>query len=101
MRNLTTTVSEGFWPDFKTGVQAAYQAPSRAIGPDMAAGLVDEYESALPSVVACFQNDFEACSAHLRLSVTHRPAKRTTNLLGWGLIQVHSQMTAARAMPER
>src|SRR3546814_13634615 len=31
--------------------------------------------------VACFQDDFEACIAHLRLPVTHRRATRTTNLL--------------------
>ena len=29
----------------------------------------------------CFQNDFEACVAHLRLPVTHRRATRTTNPL--------------------
>jgi len=31
--------------------------------------------------VACFQDDFEACIAHLRMPVTHRRAIRTTNLL--------------------
>src|SRR4051794_33252118 len=35
----------------------------------------------LPSAVACFEDDFEACIAHLRLPVTHRRSTRTTNLL--------------------
>lgn len=35
----------------------------------------------MPSAVACFDDDFEACIAHLRLPVTHRRATRTTNLL--------------------
>ena len=31
--------------------------------------------------MACFEDDFEACIAHLRLPVTHRRSTRTTNLL--------------------
>ena len=38
-------------------------------------------ESELPSAVACFQDDFGACIAHLRMPVKHRKAIRTTNLL--------------------
>ena len=34
-----------------------------------------------PWAVACFEDDFEACIAHLRMPVTHRRAIRTTNLL--------------------
>jgi transposase-like protein len=81
MRNLAAKVPEDLWPDFKARVQAAYQAPSRAIARDLAEGLVADYETELPSAVACFQDDFEACIAHLRLPVTHRRATRTTNLL--------------------
>jgi putative transposase len=81
MRNLAAKVPEDLWPDFKIRVQAAYQAPSRAIARDLAEGLVTDYEKELPSALACFQDDFEACIAHLRLPVTHRRATRTTNLL--------------------
>ena len=35
----------------------------------------------LPCAVACFEDDFEACIAHLRMPVTHRRSTRTTNLL--------------------
>src|SRR5688572_12823077 len=40
-----------------------------------------DYESVLPSAMACFEDDFEACIAHLRLPMTHRRSTRTTNLL--------------------
>ena len=40
-----------------------------------------DYGTVLPSAVACFEDDFEACIAHLRPPVTHRRSTRTTNLL--------------------
>ena len=81
MRNLSAKVSEDHWPEFKARATAAYQAPSRAIARDLAAGLIRDYETELPSAVACFQDDLEACIAHLRMPVNHRRAIRTTNLL--------------------
>ena len=45
------------------------------------AGIRADYANALPSALACFEDDFEACIAHLRLPVTHRRFARTTNLL--------------------
>ena len=81
MRNLAAKVPDDLWPDFKARATAAYQAPSRAIARDLADGLVTDYDGKLPSAVACFMDDFEACIAHLRMPVTHRRAIRTTNLL--------------------
>ena len=81
MRNLAAKVPEDLWPEVKARIQATYQAPSRAIARDLARGVVEDYEKELPSAVACFTNDFEACIAHLRMPVTHRRAIRTTNLL--------------------
>lgn len=81
MRNLAAKVPEDRWPEFKARAIAAYQAPSRAIARDLAAGLVKDYETELPSAVACFMDDFEAAIAHLRMPITHRRAIRTTNLL--------------------
>ena len=43
MRNLTVKVPEDVWPEFKVRVQAAYQAPSRAIARDLAGGVVADY----------------------------------------------------------
>jgi putative transposase len=67
------------WPDFKARVQAAYQAPSRAIARELADGIVADYGQEQKRGVACFMDDFEACIAHLRLPVTHRRAIRAHN----------------------
>jgi putative transposase len=45
-------------------VQAAYQAPSRAIARELAAGVVADYGGEHDRAVACFRDDFEACIAH-------------------------------------
>ena len=81
MRSLAAKVPEDVWPEFKVRVQAAYQAPSRAIARELAAGIVTDYGRDQERGVACFMDDFEACIAHLRFPVTHRRAIRTTNLL--------------------
>jgi putative transposase len=81
MRNLAAKVPEDVWPEFKVCAQAAYQAPSRAIARELAAGVVADYGRKYDSAVACFMDDFEACIAHLQFPVTHRRAIRTTNLL--------------------
>jgi putative transposase len=81
MRNLAAKLPEDVWPEFKVRAQATYQAPSRAIARDLAAGVVADYGRTYDSAVACFMDDFEACIAHLRFPVTHRRAIRTTNLL--------------------
>jgi transposase-like protein len=81
MRNLAAKVPEDVWPEFKARATASYQAPSRAIARDLAAGVVADYATDYPSAAACFEDDFEACIAHLRLPIAHRRATRTTNLL--------------------
>ena len=81
MRNLAAKVPEDLWPEFKARVTACYQAPSRAIDRDLTDGVVANFESQLPSAVACFTDNFEACIAHLRMPIPHRRAIRTTNLL--------------------
>ena len=81
MRNLAAKVPEDVWPEFKVRATACYQAPSRAIARDLAEGVVDDFETELPSAAACFMDDFEACIAHPRVPIAHRRATRTTNLL--------------------
>ena len=81
MRNLAVKVPTDLWPEFKARASACYQAPSRAIARDLAKGIRADYGTLLPSAVACFEDDFEACIAHLRLPVTHRRSTRTTNFL--------------------
>jgi hypothetical protein len=48
-------------------VQAAYQAPSRAIARELAAGVVADYGREHDRAVACFRDDFEACIARVAL----------------------------------
>jgi hypothetical protein len=72
MRNLAAKVPEDVWPEIKARVQAAYQAPSRAIARELAAGIVTDYSPEQERGVACFMDDFESCIAHLRFPVTHR-----------------------------
>jgi len=82
VRNLAVKLPEDDgWPEFKVRAQAAYQAPSRAIARELAAGVVADYGKEHERAVACFMDDFEACIAQLRFPVTHRRAIRTTNLL--------------------
>ncbi len=81
MRNLAIKVSADLWPEFKARVTACYQAPSQAIAGEVASGIRADYAVVAPSALACFEDDFEACVAHLRLPVTDRRVTRTTNLL--------------------
>jgi putative transposase len=81
MRNLAIKVSADLWPEFKALVAACYQAPSRAIARELASGIRADYAVVALSALACFDDDFEARVAHLRLPVTHRRVTRTTNLL--------------------
>jgi putative transposase len=53
MRNLVAKVPEDVWPEFKVRVQAAYQAPSRAIARELAAGVAADYSRKHDSAVAC------------------------------------------------
>jgi len=60
-------------------------ASYHAISPMAARNAADEfrwlYEHEFPGAVACFEDDFEACIAHLRLPISQRRSTRTTNLL--------------------
>ena len=67
MCNLAAKVPTDPWPEFKARVVACYQSPSRAIARQLATGIRADYADLLPSTLACFEDDFEACIAHLRL----------------------------------
>ena len=74
MRNLAAKVSADPWPEFKARVTACYQAPSRAIARQLAAGIRVDYANALPSALACFEDDFEAlrtCACRSRIAALH------------------------------
>jgi transposase-like protein len=81
MRNLQSKVPDDVWPEFQARARACYQAASPALARLLRDDLVASYGRDLPSAVACFEHDFEACIAHLRFPLAHRRAIRTTNLL--------------------
>jgi putative transposase len=81
MRNLQSKVPESLWPEFKACAIACYQAASPALARLLRNEIVTSYGRELASAVACFQDDFEACIAHLKFPLAHRRAIRTTNLL--------------------
>ncbi len=81
MRNLQGKVPDDLWPEFQARARASYQAASPALARLLCEDIVTTYGSDLPSAVACLNDDFEACIAHLRFPLAHRRAIRTTNLL--------------------
>lgn len=81
MRNLETKVPAERWREVKATALAAYQASSPKTAELAAEEFRRTYASELPSAVKCFDDDFAACIAYLRLPVAHRRATRTTNLL--------------------
>jgi putative transposase len=81
MRNLQSKLPEDLWPEFKACATACYQAASPALARLLRDEIVTSYGAKLPSAVACLQDDFEACIAHLKFPLAHRRAIRTTNLL--------------------
>jgi putative transposase len=81
MRNLQSKVPEDVWPEFKARAAACYQAASPALARLLRDDIAATYARDLPSAVACLDDDFEACIAHLRFPLGHRRAICTTNLL--------------------
>ncbi len=81
MRNLQSKVPDDVWPEFHARARACYQAASPALARVLCEDIVATYGSDLPSAVACLNDDFEACIAHLKFPLAHRRAIRTTNLL--------------------
>lgn len=81
MRNLEQKVPAERWREFGPAARAVYQASSPALARLAREEFVKAWGQELPTAVACFEDDFEACIAHLRLPIGHRRAIRTTNLL--------------------
>lgn len=81
LRNLQAKVPEERWREVGAEARAAYQAPGPALARLAAAEFRKHWIKEFPAAVACFEDDFEACIAHLQLPVAHRRVCRTTNLL--------------------
>jgi putative transposase len=81
MRNLEAKVPVEKWPELKSAAWSAYTAASPKLAELLRDEFVRTYERELPAATSCFLDDFAACTAHLKLPLTHRKATRTTNLL--------------------
>jgi transposase-like protein len=81
MRNLRCKMPEDIWPEFKARAHACYQAASPALARMLRDDVVATYADELPAAIACLDDDFEACIAHLQFPVNHRRTIRSTNLL--------------------
>src|SRR5437762_2687068 len=81
MRNLQSKVPEDVWPEFRARAAACYQAASPALARLLRDDIAVTYGNDLPSAVACLDDDFEACIAHLRFPLGHRRVIQTTTLL--------------------
>ena len=81
MRNLQCKVPEHIWPEFKARAYACYYAASPALARMLREDVVATYLDELPAAIACLDDDFEACIAHLQFPVNHRRTIRSTNLL--------------------
>lgn len=81
LRNIQSKVPEEQQRTVIPMARNAYQASSPAIARMAAAEFKKHWGTELPAAVACFEDDFEACIAHLQLPVSHRRTTRTTNLL--------------------
>jgi hypothetical protein len=58
------------------------QAPSHALAILAAEAFLNAWGKEFPTVAGCSDNDFDVCTAHLKLPIAHRRLRRTTNLLG-------------------
>lgn len=81
MRNIAAKLPYDMRAKFETAARAGYQAPWVAMAQALREDLVDRFAKQAPSAVRCFEENFEACVAHLRCLVSHRRVARTTNLL--------------------
>ena len=80
-RNVLDKIPDSARAEVKGMVQAAYYAPNQEVARMMAAKVLETYQDPYPSAMKSFQDDFEACIAHLRCPAVHHKRIRTTNLL--------------------
>jgi len=80
-RNVLDKVPDSVRAEVKAMLKTAYYAPNREVARLMAAKVSEAFQAQYPSAIKSFQNDWEACIAHLRCPTTHHKPIRTTNLL--------------------
>lgn len=79
--NILSKVPVEIISAMKVDLNAVYYAPDQQKARRNAEEFCDKYRAIYPSAVACFEDDFEACIAHLRCPAKHRKHITTTNLV--------------------
>lgn len=95
MRNVLAKVPDELVTDFRQAATATYQAPSESMAKALREDLVARFGKTCPSAVQCFEEDFDACIAHLRLPPKLRRVIRTTNLLERLFVEERRRVRAA------
>jgi transposase-like protein len=73
MCNLQAKVPEERGREFGPAARLVYQASSPIVAELARQEFVQVWGCELPGAVACFEDDYDACIAHLRLPIGHRP----------------------------
>lgn len=81
LRNISGKLPDLAAQEVMPKVKNVYYQTDRELALMYAAKLVEEYASVYPAAIKCFQEDLEACLAHLEFPVGHHKHIRSTNLL--------------------
>lgn len=95
MRNILAKVPREHAAEMRQLVHAIYEAPSLAMARTLRSDFVERYKTLYPSAVHCFEEDFDACIAHLHCPPAHRKVIRTTNLLERLFVEERRRVRAA------
>ncbi|MDE2028791.1 MAG: IS256 family transposase [Candidatus Omnitrophica bacterium] len=79
--NILSKVPSEAISAMKIDLNGVYYARNQEIARRRAKEFCDTYGNKFPSAAACFEDDFEACIAHLRCPAKHRRIITTTNLV--------------------
>lgn len=81
LQNVLSKLPESMQEEALAHLRAIRDAPTLAVGEQLAAAFIAQFGSKYPSAVASFNDDLAASLAHLRLPGEHRRFCRTTNLV--------------------
>lgn len=81
MQNLRSKVSALAWPEFKSLVCDARDAPTYEDGEARMNKIIDKYQWEFPEACRSLKEDMGASLNHLRVISRHRPFVRTSNLV--------------------
>lgn len=83
MRNLMNKLPKDktITAPIKARLKAIYYAPDLESAQGLAKQFIIDYGQDYPSMIKCFNDDLQACLAHLKYPHGHRRSVRTTNLI--------------------